>query len=523
MLSASLVALSAFVSVASCGDAGPEAKPPGERIRAAAERPDVTYSNQIVRIFQRRCQSCHRPGEVAPFALTSFNDAAGWAETIAEVVRDGRMPPWHANPQYGRFTNEARLTEEEKSLIAAWVDAGAPEGDAKDQPAPIQWPAGWRIPQPELVLTMPKPFEVPATGTVDYQYYVVDPGFTEDKWVRAAECRPGNRAVTHHIVIFLQSGGGPSVQASGGLGFAMLAATAPGMPPLTLPDGHARFVPAGSKLVFQMHYTPNGTAQSDQSSVGLVFADPKSVKKEVRADAALNLMFRIPAGAKDHVITAKYKFGQDALLFSLLPHMHLRGKSFRIEAKYPDGSDEILLDVPKYEFNWQHIYQFAEPKLVPEGTELLCTGHYDNSADNPANPNPKADVSFGLQTSQEMMVGLFDLALAEQDLTLGDPQVTPLESGDCEVLFRYRAPKSAQAVYLAGTFNEWKPDAHAMTGPDDSGTYSTRIVLKPGLYEYKFVIDGKTWRHDPANRQQAGFYHNSVLVVKNAAANKESK
>jgi hypothetical protein len=479
---------------------------------------DVTYSNQIARIIQRRCQSCHRTGEVAPFALMSYSDAAKWAETIAEVVREQRMPPWHASPKHGRFANDPRLTDDEKQLIAEWVAAGTPEGDPADLPKPIDWTDGWRIGKPDVVLTMPRKFDVPATGTVDYQYYVVDPGFTEDKWVRAAECRPGNRAVTHHIVIFVQPGGGPSVQSKGGFGFDMLAATAPGMPPLVLPEGHARFVPAGSKLVFQMHYTPNGTAQSDRSSVGLVFGDPRDVKKEVRADAALNLFFRIPPGAKDHVITAKHRFGQDTILFSLLPHMHLRGKSFRIEAKYPDGSEEVLLDVPKYEFNWQHIYQFAEPKHVPEGTELLCTARYDNSSDNPANPDPDKEVSFGLQTSQEMMVGLFDMALAEQDLTLGSPQVKPLEHGDCEVLFRYRAPESAAAVYLAGTFNEWKPDGHAMDGPGDAGLFSTRLILKPGRYEYKFVIDGKTWRHDPANRQQAGFYHNSVLVVPEPAS-----
>ncbi len=485
-----------------------------------AETENVTYSNQISRIFQRRCQSCHRPGEVAPFALTSYADASNWSETIAEVVREGRMPPWHASPEHGRFKNDPRLTADEKKLIVAWVAAGSPEGDPSQLPKPIEWADGWRIGKPDVVLTMPKQFEVPATGTVDYQYYMVDPGFKEDKWIRAAECRPDNRAVTHHIVIFLQPGGGSSVQSKGGFGFDMLAATAPGMPPLNLPDGHARFVPAGSKLVFQMHYTPNGTAQSDQSSVGLVFADAATVKKEVRADAALNMFFKIPPGDKDHVLTARYRFSQDTILFSLLPHMHLRGKSFRIEAKYPDGNGEILLDVPNYEFNWQHIYQLAEPKHLPEGTELHCTAHYDNSADNPKNPNPEAAVSFGLQTAQEMMVGMFDMALADQDLTLGGPQVKALGNGESEVTFHFRAPASAKAVYLAGTFNEWKPDAHAMEGPDADGVYSTRLALKPGRHEYKFVIDGKIWRYDPANRAQAGFYRNSVLFVAEATDGK---
>ncbi|HTU93523.1 MAG TPA: redoxin domain-containing protein [Gemmataceae bacterium] len=481
------------------------------RVKRPASQASATYSKHIAPILQKHCVSCHHAGSLAPFALTSYGDAAGWAETIQEVIDDQRMPPWHANPKYGRFANDNRLAEEEKRLISQWVKNGAPEGDPKDLPPATPLLDDWRI-KPDVILTMPKPYTVPAEGTVQYQYFTVDPGFKEDKWVRASEARPGNRAVVHHLVVVVQP---PGAKPIGPQNFPIdfLAGGAPGSPPLTLPDGEAKLIPAGSKLVFQVHYTPNGTAQTDQSRIGLTFADPKTVRKAIRSEAAINFRFRIPPGAANHRVEADYRFGQDALLYAMFPHMHLRGKSFRFEAIYPDKTREILLDVPRYSFDWQNEYILAEPKRMPEGTILHCTGIFDNSAGNLSNPDPKAAVTFGEQTWEEMLVGYFDMALADQDLRLGAPKVKKREDGQYEVVFRYQAPPGTKLVYLGGNFNDWKPTGHKMDGPDAKGVFTTRLVMKAGIYEYKYALEGKLWRTDPGNPRQSGFYNNSVLSV----------
>ncbi len=377
---------------------------------------EITYCDQVARILQKRCVECHRAGQIAPFALTSYDEVVGWAETMAEVIEDGRMPPWHANPKYGHFANDARMSDEEKQQIFTWVEAGAPQGDPKKLPEPRKYAEGWRIPQPDLVLYMSKkPFRVPAEGEVRYQYLEVDPGFKEDKWVRAAECRPDNRAVVHHIIAIIRPPGGRG--RLGGIKPGWLAATAPGAPPMILPDGMAKRVPAGSTIVFQMHYTPNGSVQYDRSCVGMVFADPKTVRKEVGTRDAVNRRFVIPAGADNYEVRSNRTFHEDTLLLSMFPHMHLRGKSFRYVAHYPDGASEILLDVPHYDFNWQNGYALAEHKLLPAGTKVECVAHFDNSQSNLANPDPTDAVRWGDQTWEEMMIGYFDVALADQDLT----------------------------------------------------------------------------------------------------------
>jgi hypothetical protein len=482
------------------------------RVQRQPARGEITYSNQIARILGRHCVSCHRAGSIAPFALTSYEDAAGWAETIREVVCDRRMPPWDASPEYGVFSNDPSLSEDEKELMKKWVDNGAPRGDPKDLPEPLRFVEGWRIPKPDLVLSMPQPYNVPAKGVVRYQYFTVDPGFKEDKWIQASEVRPGNPAVVHHVVVIVQPPGAPSPAQRGGIG-EPVALGVPGMWPLIFPEGTARFVPAGSKLVFQMHYTPNGTVQTDQTSVGLLFADPKKVQKAIRSDMAINVELKIPARAADYANSAEYRFGQDAILFSLFPHMHLRGKSFRFTAVYADGKQETLLDVPRYRFDWQNQYILAKPKLMPEGTILKCEAHFDNSENNLNNPNPDAAVRFGEQTWNEMLVGYFDMALADQDLRAGLPRIHAVADGRYEVQFHYLAPAGTKAVFLAGEFNNWKTNAHKMDGPDAKGLFTTNLTLRPGRYEYKYVLEGKNWRHDPANPHQAGYFHNSVLFV----------
>jgi peroxiredoxin len=368
----------------------------------------VTYTEHISRVLQDRCVSCHRPGEIAPFPLTSYQEAAGWAETICEVVDQSRMPPWLADPAYGHFANNPTLSADEKQLLRDWLDGGAPEGDPKQLPEPRKFTVGWQIAEPDQVLYIAaEPVDVPAEGTVKYRHYLIDPGFTTDRWIQAAECRPGNRGVVHHIVAnFIPPGTKPRIGLNGAsVGFA------PGIPPVRLPEGAAMFVPAGSKVLFQMHYTPNGSAAQDRSALGLVFADPTKVRRRVEGGGAANVLFELAPGVGDVEVQSQHRFSADVQLLSLMPHMHLRGKSFRYEVQYPDGGHEILLSVPHYDFNWQLRYELAEPKLLPAGTLLTCTAHFDNSEKNLANPDPTARVSWGEQTWDEMMIGYYGAVL----------------------------------------------------------------------------------------------------------------
>jgi peroxiredoxin len=475
-----------------------------------ADQGTVTYSKEVARILQARCVSCHRPGEIAPFSLTDYRQASGWASMIAEVVDGGRMPPWHASPEHGRFSNEARLTPEEKQVIAQWVAGGSPEGNPSDLPPPVSYAEGWRIPKPDLVLEMPNEVEIPAEGLIPYQHITIDPKLTKDVWVSASQVRPGNPSVLHHLVVTVIPPGAKRVEQSGG---DFLAAYAPGMPPRILPEGVARLVPAGSKLEFQVHYTPRGTKQVDRSRIGLTFADPATVHKDLKSGMAIDFRLRIPAGAPDFVSKADHRFDQAAVLYSLMPHMHLRGKSMKFEAEYPDGRREILLDVPRYEFDWQNLYVLSEPKPMPEGTIIHCEGHFDNSADNPNNPNPKKTVTFGEQTNDEMLVGYLNYALRDQDLSLGAPTARPLGDGKYEVTFRYRPEGSIQKVDLACKFLGWEKNLQAMTGPDAEGRYSVKVTLPAGTHEYKFVLDGQKYVHDPSNPEQVGFFHDSVIKL----------
>ncbi|MCH2180746.1 MAG: redoxin domain-containing protein [Mariniblastus sp.] len=376
------------------------------RIKKVAAGGKVTFANQISRILQKNCVPCHRPGEIAPFSLTDYQEVAGWAEMIGEVVRQQRMPPWHANPAHGEFKNDARLADADKQLIYQWIDDGAPLGDVAQLPPALEKTEGWQIGQPDVVIPMSKqPFQIPATGVMPYKYFVVDPGFKEDKWIQAAECRAGNRSVVHHIIVGIR---GRRQSLHSGIESKWVTATAPGAPPLQLPEGHAKLIPAGSQLVFQMHYTPNGTATTDISQVGFVFADPESVENVVGTQQIHNRRFRIPPQVENHEVRASIQVDKDLVILSLFPHMHLRGKSFRYVAHWPDGREETLLDVPRYDFNWQNGYDFAQPLHVPGGTRLECIAHYDNSENNFANPDPESSVRWGDQTFEEMMIGYFD-------------------------------------------------------------------------------------------------------------------
>ncbi|MGE0537834.1 MAG: redoxin domain-containing protein [Pirellulales bacterium] len=385
------------------------------RIPKVTPHGDVTYTKHIAGILQHRCVECHREGEIAPFPLVSYDEVVGWADMICEVVDEGRMPPWFADPKYGKFENDCRLSDDEKQLLHTWVENGCPEGDISDLPPAKEFTTGWRIGEPDEVFYMrEKPWRVQAEGVAPYEMFEMDPGFTEDKWIQAAEARPGNRAVVHHIIVFVMPPGG-GLRFGGGaqLGYA------PGMPPRVFAPGTAMKIPAGSKLMFQMHYTPIGTPQEDLSYIGMKYADPKTVEKKVIGSMTGNFSFRIPPGADNFKVTSKKSFRRDTLITSILPHMHLRGKSMRFEVEYPDGRREIVLDVPKYDFNWQLWYNFEEPLLIPKGARLHCTAHFDNSEDNPFNPDPTKTVTWGEQTWEEMMFGFYSAMDPAENLLEG--------------------------------------------------------------------------------------------------------
>jgi peroxiredoxin len=375
------------------------------RRRTVQPQGSITYSRHVADILNRRCVECHREGEIAPFSLTSYRDTIGWESTMAEVILDERMPPWSANPAHGAFRNDARLTDDEKATLLAWIENGCPEGDPADLPAPPQFVTGWGMGEPDLIIPMrDEPFEVPATGTVAYQHFEVDPGFAEDRYVIAGEARPGNRSVVHHIIAYIRPPGHDDQKKLG----EMLLGYAPGSPPVQLLDGDAIRIPKGSKILFELHYTPNGRPQSDLSSIGLRFADQKHVQRLIRPGAVLNTEFEIPAEAGNHEVVAEQVLDRDIHLLNMSPHMHLRGKSFRYEAFFPDGRHQILLDVPRYDFNWQLRYELLEPLLLPKGTRIRCTAHFDNSSDNPHNPDATQPVRWGAQSWEEMMIGFYN-------------------------------------------------------------------------------------------------------------------
>ena len=382
----------------------------------------VTFSNQVARILNKHCVECHREGEIAPFSLTNYDEVIGWGDTMLEVIQDGRMPPWHADPKHGDFLNARVMTAEEKSQLRQWVDAGSPEGDRSQLPEKPTYTNGWQLPrEPDLVVNMrDQPFDVQAEGTVKYQYFQVDPGFKEDNWVKAAELQPGNRAVVHHILAFVVPPGGRSKDMKATTG-EFLAAYVPGHRAPHYPKGMAKFIPAGSKLAFQLHYTPIGTAQKDLSRLGLTFADSDETIDQVvvTQQASNHRGLVIPPNADNFRVEAKSRTApSDVEILAFMPHMHLRGKSFSYAAHFPDGRKETLLDVPQYDFNSQTAYRVAKPVLLPKGAYLQCVAHFDNSENNLSNPDPTQTVRWGDQTWNEMMIGYFDVAIPTQVLGL---------------------------------------------------------------------------------------------------------
>jgi peroxiredoxin len=384
-----------------------EAPPPAGR---------VTYAADIAPIIQNKCQSCHRPGQAGPFALLTYNQARRRAAMIREVVDEGRMPPWHADPHYGRFANDRSLSPRERSTLLAWIDQGAPEGDPRALPPPRSFPEGWTIGTPDVVLEMPEVFTVPAEGTLGYQHFRAPTGFTEDRWVQAAEVRPGDLSVVHHILVRVTPGGHSGGEVIPSEPF--FAGYLVGDIPSVFPPGTARKIPAGSDFYFEVHYNPIGVARPDRSAIGLIFATTPPAH-QVITRGIKNNTFAIAPGASRHPVEASYTFPRDSHLLSLTPHMHLRGKDFRYTAFYPDGRTETLLFVPAYDFGWQSVYRLETPKPLPRGTRIDCLAHFDNSASNPANPDPTKTVRWGEQTSDEMLVGYMDYYIDDPEIATG--------------------------------------------------------------------------------------------------------
>jgi len=395
--------------------------------------PSTTFYKDVLPILQARCQECHRAGEIGPMAFTTYKEVRPWAKAIREVVRTKKMPPWFADAAYGHFSNDRSMSQTEIDTLTTWIDGGAPEGSAKDAPTPRSWPTGWGMPEPQAVFTMPNAFDVPLNGKVDYQYIVVPTGFTEDKWVQIVEARPSARSVVHHVVVYVREPeskwlrgeaqpGIPFVPPRttpegkqrndiGGAGSDILTIYTPGNVPDTFKPGQAKLIKAGSDLVLQMHYTANGkSAASDKTSVGVIFAKERPAER-VLTLALANDKFVIPPGEGNFKVTTSATLPNSGTLLSFFPHMHVRGKAFEYKLTQPGEEQQTLLSVPNYNFNWQLTYRLEQPIVLKPGSKMDMAAWFDNSPNNPFNPDPKSEVRWGEQSWEEMMIGWFELAV----------------------------------------------------------------------------------------------------------------
>jgi hypothetical protein len=388
-----------------------------------------TFYKDILPILQTRCQPCHRPGEIGPMPLITYEQTRPWAKAIVEAVKTAKMPPWFADKCCGQFSTEHVLKPEEIAIIDAWVNAGSLEGKKKEAPRPLPWTNDWKIDGPSVVVSLPRPFEVPANSKIDYQYVILPIDLAEDKWASAVEIHPSDRSIVHHAVLYVRTkestwlrkvprltmyaptpGSMTPDEISQQASTDILAVYTPGSPAAIWPEGMGKKLPAGSDLVLQLHYTSKKTAAVDRTAVGINFL------KERPAHRVLTLQMQnraivIPPGAADYHASVSGTMPRDAQLISMFPHMHLRGSAFEYSIVQPDGKLETLLRVKPYDFFWQQSYPLKTPRLLPKGTKLLWTAYFDNSANNPRNPDPKAEVRWGEQSWEEMMVGFFDVAV----------------------------------------------------------------------------------------------------------------
>lgn len=382
------------------------------RSDASDPNPTITYAEHIAPILNRHCVSCHRNGDIGPMDLSQYDDAAAWADMIVEVTQDRRMPPWHASPEHGHFSNDRRLTEQEIDLLEQWASSGTPPGERTKTPPAPQFQEGWLLAKtPDIVVSMAdKPFSIPARGDVQYQYFVRDMNNEKELWFQGMEVVPGNREVVHHILVFAREKGSRRQELGGERSF--LVGYVPGTRATMMEPGYAKRIPPNTQLIFQVHYTPNGSPQQDLSKVGFVLADPATITHEVMTTSAVNVRLEIPPREANYQSNAMLPERlPDCELLSMSPHMHVRGKSYRYTLVLPDKKREVLLDIPRYDFNWQTEYRLAEKRSIPKGSKIYCEAVFDNSAENLNNPNPDVWVRWGDQTYEEMMIGCFHYAV----------------------------------------------------------------------------------------------------------------
>jgi hypothetical protein len=416
-------------------------------VAAGAMGAEVTFYRDVVPVLHKHCQGCHRPGEAAPFSMMDYASARPWAKAMKSAVLAKRMPPWFADEATGKFRNDPSLSGTEIAAITSWADGGAVEGKKSDAPPAVRFVEGWNIGKPDVEIAMPREYAVPAQGTIEYQYVVAPTGFTEDKWVKAVEVRPGNRELVHHIIAFVRPPGSrwlaaapkdrPGTRAEDNMGSLpveempeFLLSYTPGRPPAALEEGQARLIRAGSDIVFQLHYTANGKPGVDRSKVGLIFANT-APRERVATLPIANRTFAIPPGADNYRVEAAARVNAPARLLRMIPHMHLRGKAFEFALREKSGDLKTLLRVPRYDFNWQNAYELAEPPELREGQRIEIAGWYDNSPNNKWNPDPTQTVRWGDQSWEEMMLGYVDLAMSpgqEPKTTIANVAARPAAS-----------------------------------------------------------------------------------------------
>jgi hypothetical protein len=402
--------LGAFVSAAS-----QTAKPEAAAI--------PTYTKDVAPILFKNCTNCHRPGEIGPMSLLTYEDVRPRAKAIRDKISEGAMPPWHADMPHGTFLNERGLTGQEKATIFRWVANGAPQGDPKDMPPAPQYPEGWSIGKPDVVFEMTEDYQVPADGVIQYEYFYIPTNFTEPKWIQAIEVRPGSRNVVHHVLVFYKAkpdvqraavlkfnpewqkvtprAAGTHLAAQDGVPSRLIATYAPGTNPQVFQPGTAMRLDPGGVIELQVHYTASGQDEVDRTRVGMIFSKDPS-PREVRASHFFNSTLSLPAGAADVAVNSEVEFVQDATIWGLFPHTHVRGKKWEYVLQLPDGTKKTILSVPRYDFNWQTYYMFSDPLQVPKGAKIISTAWYDNSAGNKSNPDPTVNVKWGDQTWEEM-------------------------------------------------------------------------------------------------------------------------
>jgi hypothetical protein len=434
-------------------------------VQLSAQDSAVTFNKDVLPILQKNCQTCHRPGEVAPMSLLTYESARPWAKAMKQAVLTKQMPPWFADRKYGEFRNAPKLTDADRKLLAAWADAGAPEGDAKDKPAPINWPDGWHL-KPDVIVSMPEAHRISAKGSGEIKSFLVNNPFREDTWVSSIEIRPGNPSVVHHVILqvpdptasgneyYWGSAGNACGPLSGAQAsyetpiniasvnsktpaakptksFAILESVyVPGAAPSDFQfNNSAKLIPGGGKLRIEVHYTPNGTATSDQTRIGFVLAKKAPERRFITLapKSIANVRVPIPAGEENWETRGELEFAQDAQLVWLMPHMHLRGKDMTFSLIYPNGRSETILN-SKFNFHWQFGYELEEPIAVRKGTRLVVVAHHDNSANNPFNPDPTKEVAWGNLTSEEMMLPWFGVVVDKN----ADPEkILAIRQGGC--------------------------------------------------------------------------------------------